>query len=237
MATPSVFERVLMYLLFQTGKTTLVKVLMGLYDHQGDLLINDQPIERFSPNQIHARTTCCFQDHSKYSLTLRENVGIGSVPKIQDDEAIRAAIFKGGATAIEAKVGLDGKLNRTGVPDASLGGGDADFPAEAATEGGPGDGEHRPPPPGVEGGRGPPPPGRGGFRGGSQSLLSAPNASMPRGPPPGPPPPEVMQMMMANDPGMLKLKERHALSGGQWQKLALSRAFMRADEADLVVFE
>lgn len=45
-----------------------------------------------------------------------------------------------------------------------------------------------------------------------------------------------MQMMMANDSG-LKLQERHALSGGQWQKLALSRAFMRADEADLVVFE
>jgi ABC-type transport system involved in cytochrome bd biosynthesis fused ATPase/permease subunit len=45
-----------------------------------------------------------------------------------------------------------------------------------------------------------------------------------------------MQMMMAGDSGM-KLKERHALSGGQWQKLALARAFMRADDADLVVFE
>ncbi|KAJ9111558.1 hypothetical protein QFC20_002531 [Naganishia adeliensis] len=221
------------------GKTTLVKVLMGLYDHQGELLINDQPIERFSPNQIHARTTCCFQDHSKYSLTLRENVGIGNVLKIKDDKAIHSAIVKGGATAVEAKVGLEGKLNRTGVPDASLGGGEADFPAEAAPEADLGNGEHGPPPPGFEGGpggRGPPPPGRGGFRGGSQSLFSATNSSRPRGPPPGPPPPEVMQMMMANDSG-LKLQERHALSGGQWQKLALSRAFMRADEADLVVFE
>jgi ABC-type lipoprotein export system ATPase subunit len=27
------------------------------------------------------------------------------------------------------------------------------------------------------------------------------------------------------------------LSGGQWQRVALSRAFMRASEADLVVFE
>lgn len=118
----------------QLGKTTLVKVLMGLYDHQGELLINDQPIERFSPNQIHARTTCCFQDHSKYSLTLRENVGIGNVIKIKDDKAIHSAIVKGGATAVEAKVGLEGKLNRTGVPDASLGGGEADFPTEAAPE-------------------------------------------------------------------------------------------------------
>lgn len=210
---------------------------MGLYDHQGDLLINDQPIERFSPNQIHARTTCCFQDHSNYSLSLRENVGIGYVPKIKDDEAIHSAIVKGGATAIEGKVGLEGKLNRTGVPDASLGGGEGDFPAEAAPETDMG-GEHGPPPgfEGGPGGRGPPPPGRGGFRGGSQGLFSAPNTSRPPGPPPGPPPPEVMQMMMANHSG-LKLQERHALSGGQWQKLALSRAFMRADEADLVVFE
>lgn len=221
------------------GKTTLVKVLMGLYDHDGQLLINDQPIERFSTNQIHARTTCCFQDHSRYSLTLRENVGIGNVPKMSDGGAIHSAIVRGGATAVEEKVGLEGKLNRTGVPDASLGG-EMDFAASAPAgdemDGGP---EHGPPPgfEGRPGGRGPPP-GRGGFGGGAgRGLFSATNSSGPRGPPPGAPPPEVMQMMMANETGMMKLKERHALSGGQWQKLALARAFMRADDADLVVFE
>lgn len=219
---------------------------MGLYDHTGSLFINDQPIERFPPNQLHARTTCCFQDHSKYSLTLRENVGIGNVPLMNNDEAVHAAIVKGGATSVEQKVGLDGKLNRTGVPDASLGGGgEADAPADdhameqAAMEQGP-------PPPGFDGsgppgGRGPPPPGRGGFRGrstGGGGLFGASSSSRPRGPPPGPPPPEVLQMMLANDAGASRgLKEQHSLSGGQWQKLALSRAFMRADQADLVVFE
>ncbi|KAJ9116238.1 hypothetical protein QFC24_006829 [Naganishia onofrii] len=228
------------------GKTTLVKVLMGLYDHTGSLFINDQPIERFPPNQLHARTTCCFQDHSKYSLTLRENVGIGNVPLMNNDEAVHAAIVKGGATSVEQKVGLDGKLNRTGVPDASLGGGgEADAPADdhameqAAMEQGP-------PPPGFDGsgpsgGRGPPPFGRGGFRGrstGGGGLFGASSSSRPRGPPPGPPPPEVLQMMLANDVGASRgLKEQHSLSGGQWQKLALSRAFMRADQADLVVFD
>ncbi|KAJ9096006.1 hypothetical protein QFC21_005370 [Naganishia friedmannii] len=227
------------------GKTTLVKVLMGLYDHTGSLLINDQPIERFSPNQLHARTTCCFQDHSKYSLTLRENVGIGNVPLMEDDEAVHAAIAKGGATSVEQKVGLEGKLNRTGVPDASLGGGEgADAPADeqameqaAMEQGHPGPGFNGSGPPG---GRGPPPPGRGGFRGTSSGggLFGATSSSRPRGPPPGPPPPEVMQMMLANDAGASRgFKERHSLSGGQWQKLALSRAFMRADQADLVVFD
>ena len=32
-------------------------------------------------------------------------------------------------------------------------------------------------------------------------------------------------------------EQRAALSGGQWQRVALARAFLRADEADLVVFE
>ncbi|KAJ9121512.1 hypothetical protein QFC22_002130 [Naganishia vaughanmartiniae] len=221
------------------GKTTLVKVLMGLYDHTGSLLINDQPIERFPPNQLHARTTCCFQDHSKYSLTLRENVGIGNVLLMEDDVAIHAAIVKGGATSVEQKVGLEGKLNRTGVPDASLGGGEgADAPPDeqameqAAMEQGP--------PPSFDGsGRGRGPPGRGGRGGtGGGSLFGASSSFRPRGPPPGPPPPEILQMMLANDAGASRgLKEQHSLSGGQWQKLALSRAFMRADQADLVVFE
>ncbi|GHJ87892.1 hypothetical protein NliqN6_4294 [Naganishia liquefaciens] len=222
------------------GKTTLVKVLMGLYDHDGEILINNQPIERFPTHHIHARTTCCFQDHSKYSLTLRENVGIGNISKMSVDEAIHTAIVKGGATAVEDKVGLEGKLNRTGVPDASLGGGEdsaADGPTGGDLDGLP---EHRPPP-GFEGppeGRGPPPGGRGGFGGGAgRGLFSATDSSRPRGPPPGAPPPEVMQMMQMNASGLTKLKERYALSGGQWQKLALARAFMRADDADLVVFD
>lgn len=213
---------------------------MGLYNHDGQLLINDQPIERFPTHQIHARTTCCFQDHSKYSLTLRENVGIGSVPKMSNDEAIHTAIVKGGATAVEEKVGLEGKLNRTGVPDASLGGGE-DFSADGPTEGGLEGGPEHGPPPGFEGppgGRGPPPGVRGGFGGGAgRGLFSATNASGPREPPPGAPPPEVMEMMLARGAAGTKLKERYALSGGQWQKLALARAFMRADDADLVVFE
>ncbi|KAJ9095826.1 hypothetical protein QFC19_007441 [Naganishia cerealis] len=218
------------------GKTTLVKVLMGLYDHDGDLLINDQPIERFPPNQLHFRTSVCLQDFCKYSLTVRENVGIGNVPLISDDAAVHSAIVKGGATSVEAKLGLDCKLNRKGVPDVSLGGGgaDADFPPDD-----PGGVEQGPPgfdaagPPGR--GRGPAS-GRGGGRSGG-GLFGA-TMSGPRGPPPGPPPPEVMQMMLDNDAGARGgLKERHSLSGGQWQKLALSRAFMRADQADLVVFD
>lgn len=229
------------------GKTTLVKVLMGLYDHTGELLVNGHPIEAFNPAQLHARTTCCFQDHSKYSLTLRENVGIGDVPRLQagteddDDQAIQVALKRGGAEAIARQIGLDGMLNRHGVPDVGAGHAVEDGAADDGQPATSLDDDMLPPPPPP----GPPPH----MRGGSGGLFSAhvggggrggPGG---RGPPPGPPPPEVMAAMAAAAGKGHPLSaaaadhQRTPLSGGQWQRLALSRAFMRADEADLVVFE
>ncbi|KAI9633141.1 P-loop containing nucleoside triphosphate hydrolase protein [Dioszegia hungarica] len=137
------------------GKTTLVKVLMGLYDHQGSLLLNGQPIASYDPATVHKRTSCLFQDFSKYSFTLRENIGIGNVGRMEDEAAIKEAIERGGATAVLDKVGMEGretsirpKSHHSGVPE-----------------------------------------------------------------------------------------QRASLSGGQWQRVALGRAFMRANEADLVVFD
>lgn len=218
------------------GKTTLVKVLMGLYDHTGELLVNGHPIESFNPAQLHARTTCCFQDHSKYSLTLRENIGIGDVRRLEarDDAAIQEALERGGAEAVARQVGLDGMLNRHGVPDVGNG-------RQAEGEGQ--DQEDQ----GVEGLLPPPPPPgpppahmRGGGDGGG-GLFSSNGVGGGRrgGPPPGPPPPEVMAAFEAASAGRGPGTGDHRtpLSGGQWQRLALSRAFMRADEADLVVFE
>lgn len=55
-------------------------------------------------------------------------------------------------------------------------------------------------------------------------------------PPPGfdGQPPDMPNGSTGNGPGDDK---GLALSSGQWQRVALSRAFLRADEADLVVFE
>ena len=103
------------------GKTTLVKALMGLYDHSGSLLINGLESGSYLPESLHKRTSCLFQDFSKYSLTLRENVGIGDVRRLDEVEMIERAIERGGAEKVLEKVGMDGNLNRTGVPDAGEG--------------------------------------------------------------------------------------------------------------------
>jgi len=104
-------------LLGSIGKTTLVKVLMGLYDHTGDLLINGHPAEAFPSKQLHAHTTCCFQDHAKYRLTLRENIGVGNVDLMDSEVDINQAIVRGGAEAVRDMLGLDGRLNDSGVPE------------------------------------------------------------------------------------------------------------------------
>ncbi|KAL7424591.1 hypothetical protein Q5752_000275 [Cryptotrichosporon argae] len=217
------------------GKTTLVKALMGLYDHSGSLRINGVPTEQIDPTTLHRRTSCLFQDFGKYSLSLRENVGLGDVDRIDDTEAIERAIVRGGAEGVRDKVGLDGALNRHGVPD-TLGagdggdvvgnaGGEEDLGPPPGRKGGPGGGGRGGK--GGKGGKG----GRGGFGGGR--LGSGP----PPGPPDGMPPPGDLM------PDALAIFDRKvgdnktALSGGQWQRVALSRAFLRADEADLVVFD
>ncbi len=205
-----------------SGKTTLVKVLMGLYDHTGELVINGHPASAYSPAQLHARTTVCFQDHAKYSLTLRENVGIGSIPLIDSDIDIRRAIDKGGAEGILKRIGLEGRLDRHGVPDAAGrdgpggegGGGGQEAGEMGGPDGGPegfGDG----PPPG-------PPPGSPGLRGGfgvDGLLGSGGRGGRGRGrsPPPGAPSHQEMIIMMEGMGRKQKGEERQPLSGGQWQ--------------------
>lgn len=245
------------------GKTTLVKALMGLYDHTGQLLINGRPSEEYDPDTLHTRTSCLFQDFSKYNLTLRENVGVGNVQQMRDIDAIERAIERGGADGVREKVGMEGQLNRFGVPDGlgdGEGAGGAGVGAGAGDGGGGGGGgkefkqmmrDQMPFPPPGKGMRGP---GRGGGGGGllggmgrgrggpPPGLPPPPPGDLPPGPrppgfgPPGAPLPEIRSILEQAKLDR-EADKRASLSGGQWQRVALSRAFLRADESDLVVFD
>ncbi|KIO28294.1 hypothetical protein M407DRAFT_22503 [Tulasnella calospora MUT 4182] len=199
------------------GKTTLVKVLMGLYDYQGTLLINDKPASSYTRSSLHAHTTVCFQDYAKYNLTVKDNVGTGNYPKIDDQPLMMDALRKGGADAVVSKFpkGIEEELDKFWNPAR----GEDMAPAQVPS---------LPPPPPMGGmpPPGPPPPGLGGG-------------------PPGPPPPGAIRLPSGPVPKgrkgkhqmRLQLRDAKSLSGGQWQRIALARAFMRSDEADLVVFD
>ena len=137
------------------GKTTFVKLMTGLYaPTEGRVLVDgvdvlggDGPDAARVRRALLARFGVVFQDFNQYQLTLRENVGVGSVPRMDDEPHVRNAAALGGAGELVSS--LEGGL------EAPLG--------------------HW-------------------FRGGVE------------------------------------------LSGGQWQKIALSRAFMR-DDADILVLD
>ncbi|KAG9009972.1 hypothetical protein FRB90_008054, partial [Tulasnella sp. 427] len=207
------------------GKTTLVKVLMGLYDYDGTLLINDKPASSYTRSSLHAYTTACFQDYAKYNLTVKDNVGTGNYPKIDDRNLMTDALRKGGAEGIVARFpkGVDEELDKFWNPARGEDVAPAQVPSMPPL---PPMGMGGMPPRGPPPGAGPPPPG-------------APGG--------GPPPPPGAIRLPTGGPSprgrkgrhqmRLQLRDAKSLSGGQWQRIALARAFMRSDEADLVVFD
>lgn len=99
------------------GKTTLVKLLTGLFETtSGSLTINGVRPRDFNSKTLHKRMSALFQDFNRYHMTLRENVGIGLVEKIDDGDAVNKAIEDGGAQPIRAKGGLEAVLNPWGEP-------------------------------------------------------------------------------------------------------------------------
>lgn len=72
-----------------SGKTTLIKILCGLYEiTSGDILINGISIKKINILQLRNKIATVFQDFLKYEMTVRENIGLGNLKLINDDEKI-----------------------------------------------------------------------------------------------------------------------------------------------------
>ncbi|KAG2051306.1 P-loop containing nucleoside triphosphate hydrolase protein [Suillus hirtellus] len=152
-----------------SGKSTLAKVLLRIIDFdQGDLLINGVDIRRLTPSDYHRHVTTVFQGFSKYSSTVRENVGLGFVQNMQSPAAIEHAMRLGGSDAFVGALpnGMKTKLDASGF----------------------------------------------------EFIPYSPASSSCHG---------------------MSSRLQHGLSGGEWQRIAISRAFMRADrpEVDLLLFD
>lgn len=80
------------------GKTTLAKLLCGLYaPTAGEILIDGRPIRDIAPGSWRARITVAFQDAVRYRLRAADAVGIGFLPRQQDEHAVRGALRRAGA--------------------------------------------------------------------------------------------------------------------------------------------
>ena len=75
------------------GKTTLVKLLCRFDEpDRGSIPVDGQDMREIRLVDWRRRTTVAFQDYARFELRAREEVGTGDLPRIEDDDAILAAL-------------------------------------------------------------------------------------------------------------------------------------------------
>jgi len=95
------------------GKTTIVKLLTGLYQPtEGRILLDGKDLREWDETALRARFGVVFQDFNQYQLTARDNVGLGDAPHVTDDARVQRAAEEGGAAEVIAALprGLDTAL-------------------------------------------------------------------------------------------------------------------------------
>ena len=108
------------------GKTTLVKLLAKLYEPtSGAILVDGQPLARMPTDAWRERLAGAFQDFFRFELPARQSIGVGDVPRIDDEPAVVRAVNRAGAEDVIARwpAGLDTQLGPTwpGGVDVSFG--------------------------------------------------------------------------------------------------------------------
>jgi ATP-binding cassette, subfamily B, bacterial len=79
------------------GKTTLVKLLCRLYEPaQGRVLVDGHDLAGLDPASWRRRVAAVYQDHVRYAMTARSNVGFGYAPAQDDAPGLLAAAADAG---------------------------------------------------------------------------------------------------------------------------------------------
>ena len=102
------FEKSKSYLIIGAngvGKTTLIKLLAGLYEPtNGKILIDNIPISDYSIASYHNLIGIVFQDYIKYPLTVEENIKIGNHSDFYNNEKMHEAARKVGVEQFVQKL-------------------------------------------------------------------------------------------------------------------------------------
>ena len=79
-----------------SGKTTLIKLLTRLYaPTTGRILVDGLDLQEWDLNIIREKIGVIFQDFARYQLIVGENIGIGDVDSINEEDKISEAARKG----------------------------------------------------------------------------------------------------------------------------------------------
>ncbi len=78
------------------GKSTVVKLLLRLFTpDRGEIRLGGQPLANYSRQVLNLVFGPVFQDFTRYSISLRENIGAGSIGDLTDKQRLRQAAHLG----------------------------------------------------------------------------------------------------------------------------------------------
>ena len=97
------------------GKTTLLKLLLRLYDpQQGAVRINGIDIRRFDVATLRHNVSAIFQDYVQFQFTAKQNIVFGDIASSPDADRLQRALRLAGADGVVDALprGLDTTLGR-----------------------------------------------------------------------------------------------------------------------------
>ncbi|MEP6495013.1 MAG: ABC transporter ATP-binding protein [bacterium] len=98
------------------GKSTLVKLLAKMYEPtSGRILIDGADLARISADAWREKLAGAFQDFFRFEFRARHSVGVGDVPRLDNEPAVVTAVGRAGADDVIARLdeGLDTQLGPT----------------------------------------------------------------------------------------------------------------------------
>lgn len=105
------------------GKTTLVKLLSKMYEPtSGSIFVDGTPLARVSAAEWRTRLAGAFQDFFRFEFRAGHTVGLGDVPRMDDEPAVHEAVDRAGAADVVARLsfGLETQLGPTWPGGAEL---------------------------------------------------------------------------------------------------------------------
>ncbi|HSU31111.1 MAG TPA: ABC transporter ATP-binding protein [Bryobacteraceae bacterium] len=87
------------------GKTTLVKLLARLYDPtEGRILLDGVDLREYNVDELRHEIGVIFQDYMRYDMLAQENIGLGRVEELDDENRVARSAEKSLAAPVIAKL-------------------------------------------------------------------------------------------------------------------------------------